>query len=71
MVFDTPAEVSCRMCGQSLTGNAVADQHTVANFRLAMGLDILWQACEKWCGEKSELQQDSKGYQMTANPFTE
>lgn len=45
----------CRLCGQSLTGNLVADQCIACNYRLVTAMDFAWAVCERFCHEKAEL----------------
>jgi len=55
-IMRDPDKARCRLCGQSLTGNMVADQMAVANHRLVTAMDYAWSVCDKFYCEKVELQ---------------
>merc|ERR1719375_933082 len=41
-LLQEPERARCRLCGQSLTGNLVCDQHIVGNHRLVQTMDFAW-----------------------------
>lgn len=55
-IMRDPDQARCRLCGQSLTGNMLADQNAVANHRLVTAMDYAWSICDKFYVEKAELQ---------------
>jgi len=58
-VMQNPSAVQCRLCGNSLTGNIVADQHAVCNHRLVSAMDFSWETAERFFSHKTELQRQS------------
>lgn len=66
-LLQDPSKITCRLCGHSLTGNIVADQLAVANYRLVGAMDLAWATAERFYHEKVDLQRQALAKQRDAD----